>query len=64
MDKYFLRAVTDLRGSARPGHQKASTELRYLAQLPLTNDTPAQQAKAQADTRFLDTFFGTPGLLS
>jgi hypothetical protein len=38
--------------------------MTYLAQLPATNDTSAQTANARADTQALDSFFGTPGLMS
>jgi len=36
----------------------------YLAHLPATNDTPAEQAAARADVEALGTFFGTPGLMN
>jgi hypothetical protein len=64
MNNYFLRAADDLRASGRSSYGPAINDLSYLAQLPATNDTPAQQAKAQADVRALDSFFGTPGLMS
>ncbi|HEY4463074.1 MAG TPA: hypothetical protein VGN41_10470 [Streptosporangiaceae bacterium] len=64
MNSYLFRAADDLRASSRPGYRPAINDLTYLAQLPLTNDTPAQQAQAHADLQALDSFFGTPGLMS
>jgi hypothetical protein len=64
MNMYFQQAADDLRGSGDPGYDTAINELTYLAHLPATNDTPTQQANAQSDTRALDSFFGTPGLMS
>jgi hypothetical protein len=64
MNKYLLQAADDLKGSGYPGSATAIDELTYLAQLPPTNDTPTQQANAHTDVKALDTFFGTPGLMS
>jgi hypothetical protein len=64
MNNYLLRAADDLRASRRSSYGPAITELTYLGHLPLTNDTPAQQAKAHADVLSLDSFFETPGLMS
>jgi hypothetical protein len=64
MNNYLRRAAADLRASGRSSYGPAINDLTYLAQLPLTNDTPAQQAKAHADVQALDSFFGTPGLMS
>lgn len=36
-------------------------ELKQLASLPPTGDTPAQVAEGQADVTALDKFFNTPG---
>jgi hypothetical protein len=64
MNTYLQRAADDLRASGNSSYKTATTELTYLAQLPATNDTPAQQAKARSYVQALDSFFGTPGLLS
>jgi hypothetical protein len=60
---YFQQAIDDLSASGSPGYHTAIGELTYLAHLPGTNLTPAQQAKAQSDVQALDGFFGTPGLV-
>jgi len=64
MNFYLLQAVNHLRGSGYPGSDTAINELMYLAHLPPTDDTPVQKATAQSDVRALDSFFGTPGLMS
>ena len=64
MNKYLLQAADDLQGSGYPGSATAVNELKYLASLPPTNDTPTQQANAKTDVKALDSFFGTPGLMS
>jgi hypothetical protein len=64
MNMYLLQAADDLRGSGYPGSGTAVDQLTYLASLPPTNNTPAQQANAHADVQALDSFFGTPGLMS
>jgi hypothetical protein len=64
MNVYLLQAANHLRGSGYPGSETAINELTYLAQLPPTDDTPVQKATAQSDVRALDSFFGTPGLMS
>jgi len=61
---YFQQAADDLRAASDPSYGKAIDELTYLEHLPATNDTPTQQANAHADVRALDSFFGTPGLLT
>jgi hypothetical protein len=63
MGNYLVRAADDLRTSGRSSYDTATNDLTYLAHLPVTNDTPAQQAKAHADVQALDSFFGTPGLM-
>jgi len=64
MNEYLLRAADDLRASGRSSYRVAIDDLMYLASLPETNDTAAQQAKARKDVQALDSFFGTPSLLS
>ena len=64
MNQYLQQAADDLRAADNPGYGTAIAELTYLAHLPATNDTATQRATAQSDVRALDTFFGTPGLLS
>ena len=64
MNKYLIRAAGDLRASGRSSYNTAINDLTYLAHLPATNNTPTQRANAQADVKALDSFFGTPGLLS
>jgi hypothetical protein len=64
MSTYLRQAADDLRRSGSSGNDTAISDLTYLAGLPATNATPAQLAKAQSDVRVLDSFFGTPGLLS
>lgn len=64
MNEYLQRAADDLRAAGSSGYGTAIAELTYLAHLPATNDTATQRANAQSDVRALDTFFGTPGLLS
>jgi len=61
---YLERAAEDLQASGNSGYAAAVNELTYLASLPATNDTATQQATAHADVQALDSFFGTPGLLS
>jgi hypothetical protein len=64
MNTFLLQAADDLKASGNPEYQSAIDELTYLARLPATNDTATQRAKAKTDAQALDTFFGTPGLLS
>ena len=64
MNEYLQQAADDLRAAGNSGYGSAIAELTYLAHLPATNDTAAQQANARSDVRALDNFFGTPGLLS
>ena len=64
MNGYFQQAADDLSASGYSGYDTAIAQLTYLAHLPATNDTPAQQANAHSDVRALDGFFGTRGLLS
>lgn len=64
MDVYLLRAASSLRGSGYPGSDTAINELMFLAHLPPTDNTPVQKATAQSDVHALDSFFGTPGLMS
>lgn len=64
MGMYLQQAADDLRASGNPGYGTAIKELTYLEHLPATNDTPAQQANAHSDVKALDSFFGTPGLMS
>jgi hypothetical protein len=64
MGMYLQQAADDLRAAGDPGYGKAIDELTYLEHLPATNDTPAQQANAHSDVQALDSFFGTPGLMS
>jgi hypothetical protein len=64
MNNYLLRAADDLRASGHSSYDTVINDLTYLAHLPVTNDTPAQQAKAHSDVQALDSFFGTPGLMS
>ncbi|MGH3168170.1 MAG: hypothetical protein ACRDN0_20090 [Trebonia sp.] len=64
MDSYLAQAADDLKKANYSGYDTATSELIYLASLPATNVTSAQQARAHADTQALDTFFGTPGLMA
>jgi hypothetical protein len=64
MNVYLLQAASYLRGSSHPGSGTAINELTYLGHLPATNNTPTQQATARSYVKDLDTFFGTPGLMS
>jgi hypothetical protein len=64
MNEYLQQAADDLRAAGNSGYGAAIAELTYLVHLPATNDTATQQANARSDVRALDTFFGTPGLLS
>jgi hypothetical protein len=64
MNSDLLKAAGDLRGSGSSSYGAAISDLTYLASLPATNVPSAQEAKAQADVKALDRFFGTPGLLS
>jgi len=60
----FCRRPTTCAAQVIPGSGTAITELMYLAHLPPTDDTPVQKAAAQSDVHALDSFFGTPGLMS
>jgi hypothetical protein len=64
MDSYLAGAADDLKKADYSGYDTAISELIYLANLPVTNVTSAQQAKAHADVQALDSFFGTPGLMA
>jgi len=64
MNTYLLQAADDLKAAGDSSYGTAIDELTYLAQLPATNDTPTQQANAHSDAQALDSFFGTPGLMS
>jgi hypothetical protein len=64
MNTYLQQATSDLKASGNSSYDTAVSELNYLASLPLTNLTSAQQAQGHADEEKLDTFFGTPGLMS
>ena len=59
---YLLRAAADLRAAHAAGYAAAIRELTDLASIPVTGDTAAQMAQAQADIAALDRFFGTPGM--
>ena len=63
MNIYLTQAADDLRASHRSSYNAAISELVYLINTPLTDVPPARQAKAEADVRALDSFFGTPGLM-
>jgi hypothetical protein len=64
----WLAAADDLNGAISSagadtsGYQTAVRELRQLAALPDTSETPPQKAEAQFDTTALNAFFGTSGL--
>jgi hypothetical protein len=64
MNTCLQQAADDLRASGQSSYEAAIRELTYLAHLPATNDTPAEQATARADVQALDTFFGTPGFMT
>jgi hypothetical protein len=64
MGMYLQQAADDLRAADNPGYSTATNQLTYLEHLPATNDTPTQQANAHSDVKALDSFFGTPGLMS
>ncbi|MBO0823895.1 MAG: hypothetical protein J2P27_08560 [Actinobacteria bacterium] len=64
MNVYLQRAADDLQATGYPGYVTATNELTYLAHLPATNVTSDQRATAHTDVLALDSFFGTPGLLS
>ena len=57
INTYLLQAADDLRSSGNSGYRTAINDLTYLANLPATNDTPAQQAQARSDVQALDGFF-------
>ena len=61
MNSYLQQAASDLRDSGNSSYSSAISELTYLANLPVTNVSSSQQAKAQADQQALDRFFGTSG---
>jgi len=61
---YLQQAADDLHASGNSSYNTPINELKYLANLPATNDTSMQQATAHSDVQALDSFFGTPGLLS
>jgi hypothetical protein len=68
LNRYLLRAASDLSGAVSAGdvnasgNQVAVQELRQLASIPETSDTPEQLAEAHSDIQALNSFFGTPGL--
>lgn len=56
MNEYLQQAADDLRASGYSGYGTAIAQLTYLAHLPVTNDSPTQQANAhlrRAGTRRL-----------
>lgn len=65
---YLLQAASDLStptsvGSATAqNYQAAVQQLKMLASLPETGDTPAQIADAHSAIQALNAFFGTQGL--
>jgi hypothetical protein len=65
---FLLQAATDLEGAVSSAGSNASaydqaiSELRQLAALPETSETPQQQSEAKSDIADLNTFFGTSGL--
>jgi len=65
---YFRRAAADLTGAVRDGatpvsaYGHAAAQLRQLASLPETSDTPAQVAQATHDLAALNRFFDTTKL--
>ena len=61
VNTYYMQAASDLRKADDPSYRTAISELTYLANLPDSNDTSAQQATAETDQTALDSFFGTPG---
>lgn len=64
LNTYLQQAASDLKESGNASYSTAISELTYLASLPNTSLTSAQQAQAHTDSAKLDTFFGTPGLMS
>jgi hypothetical protein len=64
MGMYLQQAADDLRAADNASYSTAINQLTYLEHLPATNDTPTQQANAHTDVKALDSFFGTPGLMS
>jgi hypothetical protein len=65
---YFHTAAVELARAIGAGVNDASSfqssleELRQLATLPETNDSPAQRSQARQDLRALNTFFNTKRL--
>jgi len=64
MNTYLQQAADDLLTVGDASYDVAIAALTFLAILPATNVTTKLRAEAQSDVRFLDSFFGTPGLLS
>ena len=64
MNGDLAQAAGDLRASGDSGYGTAVNDLTYLANLPATNVSATAQSEAQADVKALDSFFGTPGLMS
>jgi hypothetical protein len=64
MNTYFQQAASDLKESGNSSYDTAVSELTYMASLPDSSLTSAQQAQAHTDSGNLDTFFGTPGLMA
>jgi hypothetical protein len=64
LNTYLQQAESDLKESGNSSYDTAVSELSSLASLPNTSLTSAQQAQAHTDSENLDTFFGTPGLMS
>ncbi len=57
LDTAYMQVASDLPSS----DATQIAELKQLASLPPTGDTPAQVAEGQADVTALDKFFNTPG---
>jgi hypothetical protein len=63
MNPYLQQAATDLKAAGNSRYNTAISDLTYLASLPANDLSSAQVAQAQADEKYLDNFFGTPGLM-
>ncbi len=61
-NQYLTASACDLMSASDPAWQAPISELRQLAAIPISSETPAQMTQAQADVSALDAFFGTPGL--
>ncbi len=68
LGRYLLQAASDLSGAIAAGddhasqYQTAVMQLKSLASLPETDDTPQQMAEAHSELTALNAFFGTSGL--